>query len=413
MRRIFSLVALAVALPIHAADNWTEFRGPDGTGLSDSTGLPIQWSETRNVRWKTAVRGKAWSSPVVFGEQVWVTTAPEDGRKLWALAFDRKTGAVIHDIEVFDNPRPAFCHATNSYASSTPVIEEGRIYVHYGVAGTACLDTATGRKLWERRDLPCDHWRGPASSPILYKNLVIVHFDGYDRQYVVALDKKTGETVWKKDRSFEYGKLNGDLKKAYGTPSVIEVGGKPQLVSPAAYGTIAYDPLTGEEIWKVVTGGMNVTARPLYSHGRLYLCTGDGGWRLYALRPDGHGDVSESHVDWKSAKGVPSRSSPILVNDRLYMANDGIVTCTDPKTGEVLRSERLAGKYWASPVSAEWRIYFSTEEGNTHVVDVKGGGWKLLATNHLDDGFMATPAIAGKSLFLRTKSHLYRIEQKD
>jgi outer membrane protein assembly factor BamB len=413
MRLTLCVLGLATVFAgARAADDWTEFRGPGGTGLSDSTGLPVRWGAGKNVRWATAVPGKGWSSPVVCGGQVWLTTAPPDGKELRAMAFDRDTGRVLHDVLVFDNPTPAFCHPTNSYASPTPAVEPGRVYVHFGSAGTACLDTATGKKLWERRDFPCDHWRGPASSPILYRDLLVVHFDGHDRQYVVALDKRTGRTVWKRDRSFDYGDLDGDLRKAYGTPSVIEIGGRPQLVSPAAFGTIAYDPRTGEEIWKIRHGGMNVTARPLYGHGLLYLCTGDGGWRLFALRPDGTGDLDESHVAWKTSRGVPSRSSPILVGDQLWMVSeDGVVSCLDARTGKTLHQERLAGRFWASPVCAEGRLYFCSEEGATYVADVRDGGWKLLAANALPGGFMATPAVAGRSLFLRTKTHLYRVEE--
>jgi outer membrane protein assembly factor BamB len=360
-----------------------------------------------------AVPGKAWSSPVVWGDQVWLTNAPADGKELCALAFDRRTGKALHEVKVFDVPKPAFCNPTNSYASSTPCIEEGRIYVHFGSEGTACLDTTTGQKLWERRDFPCNHWRGPASSPILWRDRLFVHFDGYDLQYIVALDKKTGQTLWKKDRSFDYGKLDGDLKKAYATPSVIEIDGKPQLVSPAAFGTIAYDPLTGEEIWKVVQGGMNVAARPLYLDGRFILCTGDGGLRLLAVRAGGSGDVTGTHIEWKTAKNVPSRSSPILVGDNLYMVNEsGVVSQLDARTGTALRQERLAGKYWASPICAEGRLYFCNDEGVTYVVDVSRG-WKVLAANRLDDGFMASPAVADKTLILRTRSHLYCIGQKD
>ncbi len=413
MRSTLLLAAMLAAPAALAADNWPAFRGPTGDGHTDAVGLPVTWSEKENVRWKTPIHGKAWSSPVVWGGQVWVTTATPDGKELSALAVSLADGKVLHDVKVFEIEKPAFCIAVNSYASSTPCIEEGRVYVHYGSAGTACLDTATGKTLWSRQDLPCNHWRGPASSPILYRDLLLIHFDGYDFQYVVALDRKTGKTVWKTDRSFAYGKLDGDMKKAYGTPEVFEVGGKPLLVSPAAFGTIALDPRTGEEVWKVRHGGMNTAAPPLYGNGHVYLCTGDGGLGLIALRPDGKGDVTDSAIDWKTNRGVPSRSSPLLVGDRLYMvSNDGLVTCRSAKTGEEVWKERLPGKFWASPLYASGRIYFCSEDGVTDVADVSGG-WKLLATNRLDDGFMASPAVAGKSLILRTRSHLYRIEQKE
>jgi outer membrane protein assembly factor BamB len=412
MRRTLLLAAMLAAPAALAADNWPAFRGPRGDGVTDATGLPVTWSEKENVRWKTPIHGKAWSSPVVWGNQVWVTTATPDGKELSAVAVDRTSGQVLHDVKVFEIEKPAFCIATNSYASSTPCIEEGLVYVHYGSAGTVCLDTATGKTLWSRQDLPCNHWRGPASSPILYRDLLLVHFDGYDLQYVVALDKKTGKTVWKTARSFEYGKLDGDMKKAYGTPEVLDIGGKPVLVSPAAFGTIALDPMTGDEIWKVRHGGMNVASPPLYGNGLLYLCTGDAPTVLLAVRPGGKGDVTDTHIDWKTKRGVPSRSSPLLAGDRLYMvSNDGIVSCLSAKTGEEMWKERLGGKFWASPLYAGGRIYFFSEEGVTAVADVSQG-WKLLATNRLDDGFMASPAVAGNSLILRTRSHLYCIEQK-
>jgi outer membrane protein assembly factor BamB len=410
------LVPLALALAGLAADpddNWPEFRGGGGTGHANAKGLPVRWSEKENVTWKVPVRGKAWSSPVVWGEQIWVTTAPADGKELFALAFDRQTGKKLHDVKVFDNPKPAFCIETNSYASSTPCIEEGRVYVHFGSAGTACLDTATGKKLWERRDLPCNHWRGPASSPILWRDRLCIHFDGYDLQYVVALDKKTGETLWKKDRSFKYGALDGDLKKAYATPAVFDVNGKLELVSPAAFGTIAYDPMTGEEIWKVVHGGMNASARPLFVNGRFLLCTSDGGLGLLAVSSGGAGDVTKTSILWSTKKAVPNRSSPILVGDRLYMiSSDGVVSRVDTRTGATLRQERLAGKFWASPIYADGRLYFCNDVGMTYVVDVSMG-WKVLAANRLADGFMASPAVAGNALILRTRTHLYCIEQKD
>src|SRR6185437_6164998 len=240
----------------------------------------------------------------------------------------------LHDIKVFDVEAPSeLWRKFNSFASPTPAIEEGRIYVHFGTYGTACLDTANGKTLWERRDLHCDHFRGAASSPILYGDLLFLTFDGADAQYVVALNKKSGETMWRKDRAIDYKTTNGDAKKAFGTPSVRVVDGKPQLISPATMATLAFDPKTGAELWKVYHGGMNVTAPPLAGQDKLFLCTGDGGLRLLAVRPDGRGDVTKTHIEWKVSAGkanVPSRSSPILVDDRLYMVSEGgIVSCLE------------------------------------------------------------------------------------
>jgi len=226
MREALTLAATGVCLALASAgvcaDRWTEFRGPSGTGHSDATGLPREWSESRNVAWKTRIHGRGWSSPVVLGNQVWLTTATREGHELSVLALDRATGKVLHDVLLFEVEKPENTASFNSFASPTPVIEEGRVYVHFGSYGTAALDTRTGRTLWARRDLPCNHWRGPGSSPMLHGNLLIVHFDGYDQQYAVALDKRTGRTVWKAVRPHDYGTDDGDMKKAFATPVVIQ-----------------------------------------------------------------------------------------------------------------------------------------------------------------------------------------------
>jgi outer membrane protein assembly factor BamB len=406
------LAAFLTGAAALAADNWPEFRGPTGDGHARAAGLPVHWAEGQNVRWKTAIHDKGWSSPVVWGNRVWMTTATADGKRMFAVGVDRPTGKVLYDLELFDVEKPGFAPDTNSYASPTPAVEEGRVYVHFGSYGTACLDTATGKALWSRRDLPCNHWRGPASSPILYENLLILTFDGYDHQYVAALDKNSGRTVWKKDRTINYGTDNGDLKKAFGTPAVIEVNGRPELISPAAVATTAYDPRTGEELWRVYHGGMNAAERPLYGHGLVFLNSGDGGLKELAVRPDGRGDLGRDHIAWTCTKGVPSRSSQILVGDLLYMGNErGVVTCVEAKTGAVVWQQRLGGEFWASPIYADGRLYFANNEGDTCVLE-PGRACKVLATNRLDDGCMASPAAVGRSLLLRTRTHLYCLEQK-
>ena len=415
--RLFLPATLSLYLTCVAAagDTWPQFRGPHGTGVSDSTGLPITWSEKKNVVWKTPIHDKGWSSPVVWGDQVWLTTARENGTEMFALCIDRSTGRVVRDLKVFSVEKPEFCHPANSYASPTPAIEEGRVYVSFGTYGTACLDTKTGRKLWERRDLHCNHFRGPASSPVLWHDLLFVNFDGYDVQYMVALDKATGRTVWKKDRDIDFKTTNGDSKKAYCTPTVITVAGKEQVISPAAVATIAYEPRTGKELWKVYHGGMNAAAPPQYGAGRVFICPGDGGLGILAVRPDGSGDVTRSHIDWSTRKGAPNRTSPLLVDGLLYMvSSNGIATCVEAKSGKPLWSERLGSgeQYSASPLYAAGKVYFFSENGTSHVAEA-GRKWKRLTTNRLDDGCKATPAIAGKALFIRTKTHLYRIEEKN
>ncbi len=288
--------------PVRAVENWPEFRGPHGDGSADNSDPPLHWSETENIRWKTPIHGKGWSSPVIWGDQIWMTTATEDGKQQFAVCVDRQSGKIVHDLLVFENESPQFCHPTNSYASPTPAIEAGRIYVHFGSYGTACFDTTTGQRIWERRDLHCDHYRGPGASPILWDGKLFVAYDGFDLQYVVALDKVTGETVWRKDRQIDYGSDNGDFRKAYCTCHVIEHEGQAQLISPSAAETISYDPRSGDELWRVRHGGMNTATRPLYAHGLVYVTIGDSVGEikpsLLAIRPDRDLHASGSRFAW-------------------------------------------------------------------------------------------------------------------
>ena len=395
-----------------AAENWSEFRGPHGDGTSTATGLSTTWSESEHVTWKTPIHGRGWSSPVIWDRQIWMTTATPDGKQLFAVCVDRESGKITHDILLFEIAEPQFRHAFNSYASPTPVIEAGRVYVHFGSPGTACLDTATGKVLWTRQDLPCNHFRGAGSSPILYENLLVVAYDGFDLNYVVAFDKLTGKTVWQRDRNIAYENDDGDQHKAYCTARVVEIDGTPQLVYPSAGATIAYEPHTGEEIWRVNHGGMNAASRPLYGDGRFYLNTADGGFKLFALRTGGSGDITDTHVEWKCKEGSPSRSSQLLIGNRIFMVHDrGVATCLDTSTGKPVWQKRLGGDFSASPLYAEGRIYYCNQDGRTFVV-AAADEFTLLATNTLDDGFMASPAVYDKALFLRTEANLYRIEDK-
>ena len=428
MRLLLSLPAAfltaAVAIP---AENWPAFRGPNGDGTTDATGVPTQWSETSNIRWKTAIHGKGWSSPVVWGNQVWVTTADEVPRSkkvplpkrpgspgnavqatYCAVCIDRDTGKIVHDVKLRVEKDPDYCHDYNSYASPTPVIEDGRVYAHFGSHGTWCIDTATGQPLWERTDLECNHFRGPGSSPILYKDLLILILDGYDYQYVAALDKKTGRTVWKKDRDINYSRDDGDLKKAYATARVLDIGGRPHLVCPSAEFTIAYDPMTGEELWRLKHGGMNGAARPIRGNGLLFLTSGHTK-QLLAVKENLNGHVPRSAIVWQTREIVPTRPSLLLAGDLLFMVNDdGIASCLDAKTGKVHWTERLNGKFSASPVLADGNIYFANDSGKTTVLKASRQ-YEEVAVNELESGCMASPAIAGSNLILRTRTHLYCI----
>lgn len=424
-------LALSTALP---TDNWPAFRGPNGDGTSDAANLPTEWSETKNIRWKTPIHGKGWSSPVVWGDQVWITTADEIPRAtkvpppknadkpvsnaeqvtFFAVCADRNTGKIVHDIKLAVEKDPAFCIDFNSYASPTPVVEEGRVYAHFGSHGTWCIDTATGKPLWDRRDLKCNHFRGPGSSPILYQNLLILIFDGFDYQYVAALDKLTGQTVWRKDRNIKYGTDNGDYKKAYATARVVDVNGEPQLVCPSAECTIAYDPLTGDELWRfhhLKKNSMNAAARPVGGHGLVYLTSGNPA-QLMALKLGMSGMLPKTAVAWETDKGIPTRPSLLLHGDLLFMISDGgIASCLDAKTGKVYWSERINGEYTASPVLAGGHIYMPNQTGKTAVVKADKE-YELVAMNELDAGCMASPAISGDAIILRTKTHLYSIGKK-
>ena len=403
--------------------NWNQFRGPHEDGTSTAKDLPVTFAEgSPEIVWKVAVPGRAWSSPVAWGKQIWVTNAPEIQNltpekpkldkpiDLTVLCIDFDTGRVILDLKLFQIDEPQFTHPTNSYASCTPFLEEGRIYVHFGTYGTACLDTATGEKIWERRDLECNHWRGPGSSPIVYGDLLYLTFDGFDVQYITALDKKTGRTVWRSDRNVDFGTTDGDAKKAYSTPILIHVDGRDELVSPFASATIAYNPKTGEPIWTVRHGGMNAAGRPLFGNGLVYIATADGKNPMIAVNPKGEGDLTNNIV-WRSNKSIPKRPSQILLGDLMFMMNDGgVASCIDAKTSKEHWTKRFGGDYWASPLYADGLIYCFSQTGTIPVFKAEPT-FELVAENKLASGFNASPAVVGKSLILRSMTDLYRIEK--
>jgi outer membrane protein assembly factor BamB len=417
-RSVALLIALGGTLPLHA--EWPQFRGADGTGASPSRNLVLTWSEDHNVRWKTAIHGRAWSSPVVLGDQVWVSTATADGRRLSAIAVDRDSGRLRHDVELFRVERPQYAHPFNSYASPTPVIEPGRVYVTFGSPGTAAVDTATGKVVWERRDLVCNHHRGAGSSPILFGSLLIMHFDGTDVQYVTALDKRTGKTVWRTERSIDFKDLGpdgkpkdeGDLRKAYSTPHIVYVDGRPIVVSLGSMAMYGYDPATGRELWRLEDrSGFSSSTRPVVGHGLVFFPTGFPTGELVAVRLATRQDIENPTVAWRFARGAPEKPSLVLAGDLIIMVDDaGIVTSVDAKTGEMVWRSRIGGTHSASPLLAGGRVYFFDEDGKTTVIEA-GRSFRVLAENQLAEGFMASPAAAGRALFLRTRTHLYAVAE--
>ncbi|MBM3858415.1 MAG: pyrrolo-quinoline quinone [Verrucomicrobia bacterium] len=384
---------------------WTQFRGPNGQGETGNASLPLTWSENDNVVWKTPLPGKGWSSPVICENQAWMTAATDDGRTLHALGVALDTGKLLHNVTVFQRKEPVFVHAKNSHASPTPVIEPGRVYVNFGTAGTACLDTKTGAVLWRSEELQLEHAIGPGSSPLLYRGLFIVNCDGSNTQYVAALDTRTGKLAWKTPRS---GTLhdNPDCRKANGTCAIANVAGKDQLISQGADWVYAYEPLTGKELWRCAVKGFSNVPVPVLGDGLIYVCTGFGRPHLWAIRPD------NATVVWKYEKPAPAIPSPVRVGGEVYFITDsGVAICLDARTGEERWREVLRGAHAASPLHNRGRIYFFSETGKTTVV-AASPQFKLLETNQLDGKIMATPAVVDNAFILRADTALYRIEQR-
>ena len=400
---------LTCAGVIALADDWPEFRGPTGQGHAPDAAVPLEWSETENVTWKTPVEGRGWSSPVVADGRVWLTTAltdSDEGSSLRLLAYDVETGANTLDVEVFGSDETYLLNPKNSFASPTPVLDPNgeRVYVHFGATGTAAVST-TGDIVWRTR-FPYISQHGNGGSPILHDGRLVVSIDGYDTAFLVAVDPRTGEERWRSTRP-------DPVSQAYSTPIVIRVADRDQIVNVSAFRTTGHDPLTGEEIWTVgYPNGFSNVPRPVYGHGLVYLSTGFQTPALLAVRADGAGDVTRSHIAWQLRRGAPLTPSPILVGNELYVVSDfGIATCVDALTGDIHWQQRLGGNHSASPVFAGGRIYFQNEEGVTMVV-APGTEYRELARNRLDGSTLASMAVSDGALFIRTDTHLYRIDEQ-
>jgi len=398
------VVILLLLVPEFAlrAEDWPEFRGPTGQGHSSERGVPFEWSEAQNVVWKTRVPGLGWSSPVVAGGRVWLTTAVNDrGGSMRALSFDVDTGRQLVDVEVFRARSADPLNAKNSLASPTPIADGDRLYVHFGSDGTAAL-TSSGEIVWKTR-LRYESQHGNGGSPVLFRDLLIFSADGSDEAFVVALDKQTGKVRWKTPRRQPWD-------QAYSTPLLIRVGDRDQLVSVGAYRAAAYDPSSGKEIWRVsYADGFSNVPRPVYGHGLVYIATGFQQPTLLAVRPDGSGDVTKTHVAWTLKRGAPLTPSPLAVGNELYIVNDGgIAQCLDAATGTTHWVQRLGPAYSASPVFADGRIYFLSEDGTSTVI-APGREFKQLAASALDGEILASMAVSERSIFIRTGTHLYRL----
>lgn len=431
------LLVLSAALGADAGVEVTQFRGPAGDGVfSDATGLPSSWSEESNIAWKAAISGRGWSSPVIGNGLIWLTTAVEEAatpqqaeiaRKtklagnpmakemsivaaisLRAVAIDLVSGAVKHNVELLRVPDPEPVHTLNSYASPSPVWDNGRLYCHFGTFGTACLDTTTAKILWKSK-LPTEHSVGPGSSPVLFENRLIVPCDGTEAQAVVGLDIENGHVVWSTKRPPMEGDV-GDLHKAFSTPLMIRVSDQDQAVVVGAQWAASYDPVSGKELWRFRHGeGFSNVPRPVFAHGLVYICTGYMQPNLVAIRPDGHGDVTKTHAVWRFKKSVPAMPSPVVADDAIYIVSDqGVATCIDCLTGAQRWQRRIEGNYSASPVFADGKIFLSNREGTTTII-APGREFAEVGTATLDGAIMASPVPIAGALLLRTPTHLYRI----
>ena len=413
-------LAPSLLLPalLHAESFWPQFRGPSAQGQSDATGLPIEWGADKNIVWKADIPGYGWSSPVVAEGLIFLTTAiplngaddgPEADRSLESVAVDAVTGKISWQTKVFtekaaDAPK---IHKKNSHASPSAIYESGRVYVHFGHMGTACLNAKDGKIIWSNQAFGYKPVHGNGSSPVLYNDLLIFSADGAENPGVIALDKNTGKQVWRHDRVSE-----AKRKFSFCTPLLIEVAGKTQLITPGSGVVSALDPATGSEIWRVTYDqGYSVVPRPVFGQGLLFISTGYDKPSLLAIRPDGQGDVTATHIAWRADKFAPHNPSPVVVGDDLYMvADNGVLSCLNAKSGEAYFQERCTGPISASLLFADGHLYLQDEAG-LGVVVKPGHSLDIVQRNPLGERSLASPAICDADLLVRTQSHLYRIRK--
>ena len=418
------IFALIFATSTVAAEiSWPEYRGPNHDGSADESNLPLKWDEKNGVRWKIPIHGRGWSSPVVKENQVWITTATPDGKELYALCVDGNSGKLLFDKKVFQVDEPQFAHRFNSYASPSPVIDGNFVYISFGSPGTACIERKSKRVVWQRTDFVCDHFRGAGSSPFIYKNLLILTMDGADHQFLVALDKHNGKTVWRTERSTNFGDLDpntgkpkrgGDFRKSYATPVVARFEGKDQLISPGAKAVFAYEPMTGKEIWQVQYENHSSASRTLLAGGLALVCTGYSKAEMIGIKLGGKGNITNTHLKWSLRKGAPNKPSSVMYLEHLYTVTDGgVASCINPRAGEILWQHRIGGEFSASLLRSKNKIYCFDQSGTCTIIKASEKECRVIAKNKLSDGFMSSPAVLNDDLILRTKTHLYRIFKKE
>jgi len=419
------VAAILAAGYAEAEQDWPQFRGPHGDGTSTARNVPLTWSESNNIAWKVAVPGRGRSSPVVMKDRVWLTTALEQGLirtnvksddmqtaehvTLQAVCLDAKQGKELWRTTLFEVDKPTPVHWFNSWATPSPVVEKGRLYCDFGTFGTACLDSRDGKIIW-RTCLPLDHQVGPGSSPALWRDSLILVRDGMDAQYLAALDTRTGRTVWRTDRP-PIDTSRGDLKKCFSTPLLVGNGKRAQLISTGARWIVSYDPNTGKERWRLRHGeGFSNGSCPVFSQGRAIFSTGCMKAHLLAVDAGGTGEVPATNIAWRITQQVPVLSSPTVGGDEIYWVSDeGMASCADARTGEIYWHKRVGGRTFASPLSAEGRVYFFAQDGKTTVIRASRQ-FEKLAENQVQGAVVATPAVVDGAIYLRTDTHLYRIQ---
>ena len=399
-----SLLSAGPAFP----DYWPEFRGGTGQGHAENSDVPLTWSGTQNVRWNIPVEGTAWSSPVVADGTIFVSTAvvSDDELSLEAHAYSLIDGSPVWKRTVFTKA-DEYMHKKNSHASPTPLYEDGILYCHFGHHGTAALEAKSGETLWKQNSLTYKPVHGTGGSPALWKDRLLFACDGGEAPFVAAVEKSSGKVLWKTFRDIE-------VKNpfSFSTPLLIEVDGKPQAIIPGSGAVFSYDPVTGEEIWRSRYGeGFSVVPRPLFHGGKIYVCSGFGVAHLYAIKADGRGDVTDSHVAWKVDRQIPKESSPIIVDDLLYINDDkGILSCLDAETGEEFYRERLDGRggYSSSPVYAGGHLFFHNGDGVTTVVK-PGRKFEKIAENDIGEFGLSSFAVISDGFIIRTEASLMRL----
>lgn len=420
------LSASADAQPATTPVFWPAKNGPTFDGLvpaADAARVPLEWDgeSGKNIAWRVELEGEGHSTPVIGGDFIWVTAATTDGKQQFVYCIDRHSGKILHHQLVFENPDPEpLGNPLNNYAAPSPVLEADALYVHFGTYGTARINPVTGDKVWERRDINVRHFRGPGSSPIIHGNLLILTFDGINEQFVTALDKKTGASVWRTARTTDYGDLDkdghptrdGDMRKAYHTPAVMDIAGTEVLVSVGSRAAFGYDVKTGKELWTIRHGGFNAAIPPIRLGDLLILNTGSERAHTLGVRIDDkmHGDITESHVLWDREKRNASESAPVLVNGILYQTTrGGIVSAVDAKTGKDLWEDRMEGQHLPGPLVVGDNLLFSNDRGQTFVVHASAEKFELIRKNQLAEPISVSPAEADGELFIRSKKAIYRI----